>query len=320
MNKIIINRGSFKLDEVDFQQNSLSIGRSADNDIPLDDSAVSGHHAKIITVFRSFYIEDLDSTNGTLVNGKPIVKHTLHSGDVIAVGNHQLLFQSDEPASKAPEDDTLVLQQGAVKERLNEYMQTQPQESNQPASTNNAAGNREKIPPSTVSMSAPGIAPRPQQPGNSDVAIAPANLQAEKALNSVQSSMEAGEGDLKVHLPEGPGKVGGGQNHSTVSAEKLKSDAKPKVNTLGKISEKPDSAIGRSPTQLGGDTSQPNDSRNSATDPDAAYLNKMRDIPDYLVNPKKKKSNIKAILPIIWAVIVAVLVIEIVYITYRSLS
>ena len=126
MNKIIINRGSFKLDEVDFQQGTLTIGRAADNHVNLDDNAVSSHHAKIVTVFKTSYIEDLESTNGTLVNGKNIQKHTLHSGDVIAVGNHQLLFQTDEPAMKSgDDDDTIVMKQGAIKERLDEFMQTQ---------------------------------------------------------------------------------------------------------------------------------------------------------------------------------------------------
>ena len=113
MNKIIINRGSFKLDEVVFEQGTTTIGRASSNTISLDDTAVSSHHAKIVTLFHTSYIEDLNSTNGTLVNGKTIHKHSLHSGDVIAVGNHQLLFQSDYNAYKDAENSETVMLKGS---------------------------------------------------------------------------------------------------------------------------------------------------------------------------------------------------------------
>ncbi|WP_455203809.1 FHA domain-containing protein [Kaarinaea lacus] len=123
MNKIIVNRGTFKLNEVEFQQGTLTIGRAADNTITLDDNAVSGHHVKIITLFNTSYIEDLDSTNGTLVNGHKVTKRTLHSGDIISVGNHQLLYQSDASAKKVSETaDTLMMAGGEVKERLNDFI------------------------------------------------------------------------------------------------------------------------------------------------------------------------------------------------------
>lgn len=126
MNKIIINRGSFKLDEVEFEQGTITIGRSTDNTISLDDSAVSSHHAKIVTLFHTSYIEDLDSTNGTLLNGKGVQKRTLHSGDVLSLGNHQLLFQSDEAEKKVSQtSETVMLRGSEIKKKLNEFMQAQ---------------------------------------------------------------------------------------------------------------------------------------------------------------------------------------------------
>jgi pSer/pThr/pTyr-binding forkhead associated (FHA) protein len=74
----------------------LSIGRAADNDIQIDDHTVSGHHAKIVTFFNASYIEDLDSTNGTFVNGQRVTKRTLNPNDVIQVGHHRLMIESDE--------------------------------------------------------------------------------------------------------------------------------------------------------------------------------------------------------------------------------
>lgn len=128
MNKIIINRGSFRLDEVVFQQGTTTIGRASDNTITLDDTAVSSHHAKIVTLFHTSYIEDLDSTNGTLVNGKSVQKRTLHSGDVVSLGNHQLLFQSDNDTHKSSDtSETLLLKGSEIKERLSEFMQAQSQ-------------------------------------------------------------------------------------------------------------------------------------------------------------------------------------------------
>lgn len=126
MNKIIINRGSFKLKEVVFEQGTTTIGRGSDNTIVLDDTAVSNHHAKIVTLFHTSYIEDLDSTNGTLVNGKSVQKRALHSGDVVSVGNHQLLFQSDKSAQKDSEtSETVMLHGSEIKQRLNEFIQAQ---------------------------------------------------------------------------------------------------------------------------------------------------------------------------------------------------
>ena len=140
MNKIIINRGSFRLDEVVFQQGTTTIGRASDNSITLDDTAVSSHHAKIVTLFHTSYIEDLDSTNGTLLNGKPVQKRTLHSGDVISLGNHQLLFQSDHDSHKPSEtSETMLLKGSEIKQKLNEFIQAQAQldqrNAKQPAET-----------------------------------------------------------------------------------------------------------------------------------------------------------------------------------------
>lgn len=99
MAKVIVNRENFKVDEIELNKGTLNIGRHQDNDLCLDDLAVSGHHAKIVTVFDSSYVEDLKSTNGTFVNGKPIKTHTLHNGDVLTIGHYQLLFQGVHPSA-----------------------------------------------------------------------------------------------------------------------------------------------------------------------------------------------------------------------------
>lgn len=65
---------------------AISLGRAESNDIRLDDLSVSARHARIFTYFNTSYIEDLDSTNGTYLNGSKIHKHIIHPGDVIRLG------------------------------------------------------------------------------------------------------------------------------------------------------------------------------------------------------------------------------------------
>jgi hypothetical protein len=75
-----------------------------DNDIRIDNAAVSGHHSLLINILNDPFLEDLNSTNGTYVNGKLIKKHALQHGDVITVGHHQLRYVDDQ-AQQAPEDE-----------------------------------------------------------------------------------------------------------------------------------------------------------------------------------------------------------------------
>ena len=81
-----------------------TIGRLPDNDVRIDNPAVSGHHSLIINILNDSFLEDLNSTNGTYVNGKLIKKHALQHGDVITVGHHQLCF-SNEQSSQTDQDE-----------------------------------------------------------------------------------------------------------------------------------------------------------------------------------------------------------------------
>ena len=71
---------------------SLTIGRRNRNDVVIADSAVSGHHAKIDPVGDRLVLIDLQSKNGTFVNEQLVVSHWLKHGDVISLGNHQLIY------------------------------------------------------------------------------------------------------------------------------------------------------------------------------------------------------------------------------------
>ena len=89
------------LAEYNMNKERYTVGRLPDNDIRIDNAAVSGHHSLIINILNDSFLEDLNSTNGTYVNGKLIKKHALQHGDVITVGHHQLRFvdsEADEPS------------------------------------------------------------------------------------------------------------------------------------------------------------------------------------------------------------------------------
>ena len=88
---------------VELTGNSFTIGRKADNDLTIDDHTVSSHHARIIRVQSVYFVEDLRSTNGTTLNGRLIERTQLHDTDVIAIGQHRIVFQDNTPVqSMAP--------------------------------------------------------------------------------------------------------------------------------------------------------------------------------------------------------------------------
>jgi pSer/pThr/pTyr-binding forkhead associated (FHA) protein len=70
----------------------VSVGRAPDNDVVVGDPATSGHHGRIETRNGVFWISDLGSTNGTLVNGEPVIEKELSDGDMIAIGQNTMRF------------------------------------------------------------------------------------------------------------------------------------------------------------------------------------------------------------------------------------
>jgi pSer/pThr/pTyr-binding forkhead associated (FHA) protein len=83
------------LREVTLTKDRTTIGRRSHNDVVIDNLAVSGEHAVMIANGQDTYLEDLGSTNGTTVNGQPIKKHLLQSGDTVEIGKYRLRYQTD---------------------------------------------------------------------------------------------------------------------------------------------------------------------------------------------------------------------------------
>jgi len=107
--KLELSFNSNKLGEFSLDREVLTIGRKEDNDICIDNLAVSGHHAKLLTIFNDSFLEDLESTNGTFVNGIAVQKHPLKNGDVIFIGKHELRYVNDSKAINDDEDKTVLI-------------------------------------------------------------------------------------------------------------------------------------------------------------------------------------------------------------------
>src|ERR1700693_2671145 len=112
MAKLIMSLDNAVIREVPLDKERVTIGRKAHNDIQIDNLAVSGEHALIVTILNDSFLEDLGSTNGTLVNGAPVKKHILQTNDVIEIGKYKLKFVSEQPVGQAAAADfekTMVL-------------------------------------------------------------------------------------------------------------------------------------------------------------------------------------------------------------------
>jgi hypothetical protein len=119
MYTLTITCGRTKVDEAVVLRRSLRIGRQADNDIRITEPTVSAHHAIVHADGNGVLIEDLDSTNGTYVNGRRVSAQPLASGDVITIGQHQLIFRSTATDDAGPAHErTVELDQSEVEQLL----------------------------------------------------------------------------------------------------------------------------------------------------------------------------------------------------------
>ena len=102
MSKLIMTLDGAVIREYPIDKDSISIGRKHGNDIQLNDLTVSGRHTLIVTMGEHVYVDDLGSTNGTLLNGARVAKTLIKHGDVIQVGNYQFTYYDDEEMEYEP--------------------------------------------------------------------------------------------------------------------------------------------------------------------------------------------------------------------------
>ena len=159
MAKLILSMDGLVLKEIPLTKERTSIGRKPHNDIQIDNLAVSGEHAVIVTILNDSFLEDLGSTNGTVVNGNPIKKHFLQNNDLIELGKYKLKFIGDAApvvaGDRADFEKTMVLRpksatggaQAAVAQRAPAVQQAKSAAATSP------------VPQAAVPLAMPAVAP-----------------------------------------------------------------------------------------------------------------------------------------------------------------
>ena len=115
--KLILSMDGAVLKEYVLNKERMTIGRKPHNDVVIDNLAVSGEHAAIVTILNDSFLEDLDSTNGVMVNGTQVKKHFLQNNDVIEIGKYKRKYLNDQPSQTTAVDfeRTMVLRAPAKK-------------------------------------------------------------------------------------------------------------------------------------------------------------------------------------------------------------
>src|SRR6186713_2743577 len=108
MGKLVVSLDGVVIKEVQITKDKTTLGRRPYNDIVIDNLAVSGEHAVLQMTGGDVFLEDLNSTNGTYVNGKAIKKKQLANGDSVEIGKYKIKFVADNAAQDF--DKTMVVQ------------------------------------------------------------------------------------------------------------------------------------------------------------------------------------------------------------------
>jgi pSer/pThr/pTyr-binding forkhead associated (FHA) protein len=171
MAKLILSMDGLVLKEIPLSKERTTIGRKPHNDIQIDNLAVSGEHAVIVTILADSFLEDLGSTNGTFVNGKTVKKHFLQSNDVIELGKYKLKYISEAlpGAAKAADfEKTMVLRPGAMRK---------PPETHPPSAA--APGHADTVPTVTpTAVGAVAAAGSPKSHADTQVGVTAASVAA----------------------------------------------------------------------------------------------------------------------------------------------
>lgn len=151
MAKLILSMENTMLKEIPLTKERTTIGRKPHNDIQIDNLAISGEHAVVITILNDSFLEDLGSTNGTFVNGQSVKKHFLQNGDTVELGKYKLKYVSEVPqqTSSADFEKTMILRPGAAQKPATQAAPATP-----------------AAPAAASAPAAPAVAPMPAVPAH----------------------------------------------------------------------------------------------------------------------------------------------------------
>ena len=163
MAKLILSMETTMLKEVPLTKERTTIGRKPHNDIQIDNLAISGEHAVVITILNDSFLEDLGSTNGTFVNGQSVKKHFLQNGDTIELGKYRLKFVSEVPqqTSNADFEKTMILRPGAAHKPATEPAAAAPTAAPGAPAAPVAVPAAASAAPAEHTSTSPGMAPQP---------------------------------------------------------------------------------------------------------------------------------------------------------------
>ena len=157
MAKLVLSMDTTMLKEIPLSKERTTIGRKPHNDIQIDNLAISGEHAVVITILNDSFLEDLGSTNGTFVNGQSVKKHFLQNGDTIELGKYRLKYVAEVPqqTTNADFEKTMILRPGAAQKPPAEPVAPPPATAPAPAAPTT---------PVSHTTTSPGMAPAPATP------------------------------------------------------------------------------------------------------------------------------------------------------------
>src|SRR4051794_39446219 len=112
MPKMIVSIDGVVIKEVQLTKDRTTLGRRPYNDIVIDNLAVSGEHAVLQLMGSEVYLEDLNSTNGTYVNGKAVKKQLLQNNDTVEIGKYKIKFVNEVPGASF--EKTMIIKPGSV--------------------------------------------------------------------------------------------------------------------------------------------------------------------------------------------------------------
>ena len=110
MGKLVVSLDGVVIKEVQITKDKTTLGRRPYNDIVIDNLAVSGEHAVLQMVGADVFIEDLNSTNGTYINGKAVKKQLLSHNDTVEIGKYKIKFIVDDGTDY---EKTMIMKPGA---------------------------------------------------------------------------------------------------------------------------------------------------------------------------------------------------------------
>ena len=124
MGKLVVSLDGVVIKEVQITKDKTTLGRRPYNDMVIDNLAVSGEHAVLQMVGNDVFIEDLNSTNGTYINGKAIKKQLLAHNDTVEIGKYKIKYLTEDSSDY---EKTMIMRPGAAQPPS--FSPTQPPQS-----------------------------------------------------------------------------------------------------------------------------------------------------------------------------------------------